>query len=43
MISIDELKDMSIEALQGLIASAQELVNQYEKDKKKDEEYLVNV
>ncbi|MCP5419607.1 MAG: H-NS histone family protein [Gammaproteobacteria bacterium] len=36
MISIDDLKDMSIEALQGLITNAQDLVSQYEKDKKKD-------
>jgi DNA-binding protein H-NS len=27
---------MSIEALQGLISNAQDLVNQYERDKKKD-------
>jgi DNA-binding protein H-NS len=35
MIKIDQLKEMSVEALQNLITNAQALVNQYEKDKKK--------
>jgi DNA-binding protein H-NS len=35
MVKIDQLKEMSVEALQNLITNAQNLVNQYEKDKKK--------
>lgn len=35
MVKIDQLKEMSVEALQNLITNAQALVNQYEKDKKK--------
>lgn len=35
MVKIDQLKEMSVEALQNLITNAQSLVNQYEKDKKK--------
>jgi DNA-binding protein H-NS len=36
MMNIEELKDMSLDALQSLITNAQDLVNQYEKDRKKD-------
>ncbi|MEE4376745.1 MAG: H-NS histone family protein [Candidatus Competibacteraceae bacterium] len=36
MMNAEELKNMSLDALQSLITNAQDLVNQYERDKKKD-------
>jgi len=35
-MNTEELKDMSLDALQSLITNAQGLVNQYEQDKKRD-------